>query len=307
MIAAPLLPPEMAARLDRLSLVTRQRLLGSGQGERRSKRRGSSLEFADHRAYSPGDDPSRLDWNVYGRTGHLQVKVFEAEELLTVSIVLDGSASMRWGTPDKFRRASQIAATLGYLGLAGGNRVRLTVLHQGDPMRSRDFWSRRSTPALMRFLETQTADEPAVAHAEHVSNLLGLVQAGQRGAVGKSAAVGANLAILISDLLAETWQEVIRTLGSANSELIVLHVLDSAEVDPPLSGDLTLFDQETGAQVPVTLNAEVVAWYKARTERWLKDVAEFCTQRGARYARHITATPLEHLVFRELRVRGVLR
>lgn len=298
-----LIPAELAARLDRLSLVTRQRLLGDGHGERRSRRRGSSLEFADYRAYSPGDDPSRVDWNVYGRFRQLQVKVFEAEELMGVSLCLDASASMRWGEPDKFFRACQIAAALGYLALAGGNRVRVTALRRRGAERSRDFWGRRQAAELLRCVGGLTPDEVALERDDEAGSLERLAREAQRGAAARRA----QLTILISDLLSATWQEAIRALEGATSELVVLHVLDREEINPSLGGDLNLVDQETGAREEVTLNAEVISWYQARVQSWLAEVADFCARRGVRYVRHVTSSPLEQWLFRDLRVRGVLR
>lgn len=305
--ALHLLPPELSTRLERLTLVTRSRLLASGQGDRRSRRRGTSLEFADHRPYSPGDDPARVDWNVYGRSGQLQVKVFEAEELLSVAVILDGSASMRWGQPEKFGRGRQIAAALGYLGLVGGNRVRLTVLRGAGAERSRPFWGRRQASELVRFVAAQQADEAVLVPSDEGGSLERLVRESQRTAPGGMSARGVQLVVFISDLLSDTWQGALRVLAQPGSELVVLHVLDEAELNPSLGGDLNLLDQETGVRVPVTLNVEVVAWYQARAQAWLAEVGEFCTRRGARYARHLTSNPLEHWMFGDLRQRGILQ
>src|SRR5213082_1086901 len=100
-----LLDPGLLSRLERLSLANRRRVLGSGAGERRSVHRGSSLDFADYRAYAPGDQPERVDWNVFGRSGALFVKQFDDEELLTVHLLLDASGSMEWGEPAKLAYA----------------------------------------------------------------------------------------------------------------------------------------------------------------------------------------------------------
>lgn len=301
-----LLPPNLSARLDRLSLVTRKRLAGAGQGDRRSRQRGASLEFVDHRPYSPGDDPAKLDWNVYGRSGQLQMKVFEAEEMLSVAIVLDASASMRWGQPDKFRRAQQIAAALGYLGLVGGSRVSLSVLRSRGPAHSRPFWGRRQAAELLRFVAAQATDEPERTPTE-AESLEQMVRVSQRSAAGARAVSGAQLVVLISDLLADNWRSALHLLGQPASELVVLQVLDGAEVEPALGGDLNLIDQETGSRVAVTLNAEVVTWYRDHVQTWLGEVTEFCARRGARYARHLTSEPLEQWMFRDLRTRGILR
>ena len=116
-------------RLERLAIVSRHRLMGHGKGDRRSIRRGTSIEFVDYRHYVHGDDPRQVDWNIYGRLGSLFVKMFEEEEVLTVHLLVDGSASMDWGTPNKSAVAKQLAAALGYVGFSGSSRIQAAVLH----------------------------------------------------------------------------------------------------------------------------------------------------------------------------------
>src|SRR5947209_9563378 len=118
-----LLEGTLARRLERLSLVSRKRLVGQGQGDRRSLRKGSSLEFADYRHYVEGDDPARVDWNIYSRTDTLFVRLYEEEEVLNVHLVLDASRSMDWGEPSKLRYARRLAAALGYVALNAANRL----------------------------------------------------------------------------------------------------------------------------------------------------------------------------------------
>src|SRR5215207_1577561 len=120
-------------RLERLAIVSRHRLMGHGKGDRRSIRRGTSIEFVDYRHYVPGDDPRQVDWNIYGRSGSLFVKMFEEEEVLTVHLLLDGSSSMDWGTPSKADFARKLAATLGYVALSGSGRIQASVLNN-DPL-----------------------------------------------------------------------------------------------------------------------------------------------------------------------------
>src|SRR5437762_487689 len=131
-----LLDGAFARRLERLTLVSRKRLIGQGQGDRRSLRKGSSLEFADYRHYVEGDDPARVDWNIYSRTDTLFVRLYEEEEVLNVHLVLDASRSMDWGEPSKLRYARRVAAALAYLGKSAqsafcalwrSNRVARTV------------------------------------------------------------------------------------------------------------------------------------------------------------------------------------
>src|SRR5438876_11898411 len=123
-----LLDGAFARRLERLTLVSRKRLIGQGQGDRRSLRKGSSLEFADYRHYVEGDDPARVDWNIYSRTDTLFVRLYEEEEVLNVHMLVDASRSMDWGEPAKLRYARRLAAALGYIALNASNRAYVSPL-----------------------------------------------------------------------------------------------------------------------------------------------------------------------------------
>src|SRR5215470_18502204 len=123
-----LLEGTLARRLERLSLVSRKRLVGQGQGDRRSLRKGSSLEFADYRHYVEGDDPARVDWNIYARADTLFVRLYEEEEVLNVHVLVDSSRSMDWGEPAKLRYGRRLAAALGYVALNASNRLHVWPL-----------------------------------------------------------------------------------------------------------------------------------------------------------------------------------
>src|SRR5215212_1468914 len=127
-MAESLVETRLLERLERLTIVSRRRLMGHGKGDRRSIRRGTSIEFVDYRHYVPGDDPRQVDWNIYGRSGSLFVKMFEEEEVLTVHLLVDGSASMDWGAPNKSVVAKQLTAALGYVGFSGSSRIQAAVL-----------------------------------------------------------------------------------------------------------------------------------------------------------------------------------
>src|SRR5580700_3089674 len=123
--APPLLDPAFLHKLEQLELVSRKIFVGRMKGERKSKRRGSSVEFADHRNYAVGDDLRHIDWNVYGRLDKLFLKLFLEEEDLHVYTLLDTSVSMDFGTPTKLRYGQQVAAALSFIGLVNHDRVLL--------------------------------------------------------------------------------------------------------------------------------------------------------------------------------------
>src|SRR3974390_2728214 len=122
-MATPLLTPELLRRLEQFQLLAARRAKSSARGERRSRARGQSVEFADYRNYVHGDDFRYLDWNLYGRLERLFLKLYEEERELPVRIFLDASESMTFGEPRKFDFALQVAAAVGYVALCGFDRV----------------------------------------------------------------------------------------------------------------------------------------------------------------------------------------
>ncbi|MCL2451180.1 MAG: DUF58 domain-containing protein, partial [Polyangiaceae bacterium] len=129
--SAPAAPPddlfddEFQRKLDYLALVSRRVFSGRLRAERRTKKSGSGVEFADHRDYQPGDDFRSLDWNVYQRFDRLLVRLYEEEEDLTIHFVLDTSASMAFGGGRKLAYAKRVVAALAYVGLANLDRVNI--------------------------------------------------------------------------------------------------------------------------------------------------------------------------------------
>jgi uncharacterized protein (DUF58 family) len=279
-------------RLERLSLVSRRRVAGYGKGDRRSIRKGTSIEFVDYRHYTPGDDPRSVDWNIYRRSGNLYVKQFEEEEILTAHVLVDVSRSMDWGTPSKLHFAARLAAALGYIVLAGSSRLVVTTLSGATATTFGPAWGRRSVAGLVDFL---TKDRP---HGE--TDLDAALDAYARRAE-------AGQAILISDLLTPKFEQGIRRLLDRRHEVTILHVLAPEEVHPPMAGDLTLIDRETGDEVAITLSQEALDRYEERFRTWTRGVESFCSRHDVIYQRIQTGERLEVVLFDHLRRRGILR
>src|ERR1700733_6388701 len=126
-----LLEPSFMARLDQLDVMSRKLLAGKMKGERRSKRRGQSVEFADYRNYVIGDDLRFIDWNIYARLDRLFLKLFLEEEDLSLYVLVDVSKSCDFGNPNKALYMKRVAAALGYIGLVNYNRVSIVALGEG--------------------------------------------------------------------------------------------------------------------------------------------------------------------------------
>jgi uncharacterized protein (DUF58 family) len=280
-------------QLERLLLLMKSPVRGGLKGGRRSVKRGQSVEFADFRDYSLGDDLRQLDWNVYARLERLFVKLFIEEEDVTVTFLVDGSASMAAGNPSKLLFAKRAAAALGYIGLASEDRVAVSVLGGRVARRQPAL---RGSGRVFRLLASLSAVAPVAGPTD-------LVASARHAAAQLH---GRGVVVLISDLLDPSADRVIRELAATNSELIILHVLSPDELDPPLEGDVRLVDAETGDGIDVTVDVATLDGYKQRLAAWQEGFADLAAKRRASYVSVPSDLPLAELVFAELRRRRVV-
>ncbi len=288
-----LLPPDLLRKLERVAIASRHIMIGRTRGERRSARRGTSVEFADYRAYVPGDDLRYLDWNAYARLQRLFLKLYHEEEDLHIYVLLDGSASMDFGRPTKFEWAQRTAAALAYIGLSGGDRVQVFGHTRGQAERSRQF---RGRGAALEMFDWLSGLEAGGATDVAASAKL-LLQT--RPAPG--------LTFVISDLLTPEWEAVVSRLAAGKGECCVLQVFAREEIDPPLRGDLRLVDAETGDERELTMGVRSHRQYVEARDAFLAAVRAACSRYGFRYLFSASDQALEDVVLRSLRRLGVVR
>jgi uncharacterized protein (DUF58 family) len=280
-------------QLERLGVLMKQPVRGGLKGGRRSVKRGQSVEFADYRDYSLGDDLRQLDWNVYARLEKLFVKLFVEEEDVTITFLIDASPSMAFGRPEKLLFAKRAAAALGYIALSGEDRVVISALSGRTARRQAGL---RGSGRVLRLLANLSTIQPAegptdlLASARHAGAMLS----------------GRGVVVLLSDLLDPAADKVIRELAAQGSELIVLHILSPDELDPALEGDLRLVDSETGDGIDVTVDLATLDDYKARLAAWQESFADLAAKRRASYVPLSSDVALADLVFAELRRRRVV-
>lgn len=292
----PLLTPSLLTRLERLELVSRKIFRGQIKGERRSKRKGQSVEFADFRNYVAGDDLRLIDWNLYARLDQLFLKMFLEEEDLHFHALVDASASMQFGQPSKWRVAAQLAAALGYVGLCRADRVRVAALGK-DGGRAPVLRGKPSFRRMTEYLESIQIDDPG----HNVSLLDGVRDFSIRNP-------GSGVIVLITDMLdKQGYQSAIRLLVGRPVDVFVLHVLAPEELDPPVRGDYRLIDVEDGDAAEITISPYVAQKYRQTVSSFCKTAKAFCSQRGVVYIPVRTDIPVETIVSQYLRRRGVVR
>jgi uncharacterized protein (DUF58 family) len=288
-------------KLDRLALVAAQVRAGHIKGERRSTKRGTSIEFADYRDYTRGDDLRRVDWNVFARLERPYIKLLEEEEDLAVHLLLDMSRSMDYGgeagddTRHKFRYAQRLVAALGYIALAAGDR--LTVVALQDAGSAAQFGPARGRGQALRLLNF--LEELAPFGATNLDAAL------------RSYALGARrtgLLFLMSDLFSPGgYRTGLTQLQGRGYEVAVLHLLAPDEVDPPLAGDLRLIDSETGHAQEVTLDGSLRELYRRRVSAWRAEIEAYCIKRSMHYVPVLTSTEWDEMVLFHFRQRGLVK
>ncbi|HEY0464415.1 MAG TPA: DUF58 domain-containing protein [Polyangiaceae bacterium] len=287
-----LLDPTFVRELEALRRRLSVTVQSGGAGERASRRRGGSAEFQDHRPYAPGDDLRRVDWAAFARTGEPVLKLFRAEEDSVLRLVLDASASLAFGSPQKFEVARRVAAAIGYLALANGQRAQVLIARQpaqaspralervGAPRRGRD-----ALAALLRDLS-----EPVAGGSADLSSALEqtLQQAARPG-----------LLVVLSDFLDPGM--VTKALGHAcalGHQVALVQVLSREEVEPNYDGDFAFVDAESKAQVELSMDAAAVDAYVVRLAGLIDELRAWARKHRASYVRMTNDEALEGAVRR---------
>jgi len=290
----PLLDEEFLSKIEQLTLVSRKVVLGKIHGERLTRKRGQSVEFADYRQYVPGDDLRMIDWNIYGRLERLFLKLFFEEEDLHVHILMDTSTSMRFGKPSKLFYAKRVAAALSYIALASYDRVVLGTFNSGPPRMLPALRGKRNVMRVLDFLSRATAD--------------GFTDT--EGAL-RSFAVShrsKGIVVVISDLFDKAGHETaLRYLLAGAHDIFIIQVLASEEMNPELAGDLTLVDAEDEDETDITVSAPLLKRYKETLSAFVGSVKDYCTRRGMTHILAPTTLSFETLIVDFLRRRGVVQ
>lgn len=308
-----LVDTSLVSRLDGLDIASRKVFAGKVQGERRSKKRGQSVEFADHRPYVVGDDLRRIDWNIFGRLDRLFLKLFLEEEDLALHVVIDASASSDTGDPSKFLFMQKAAMAMGYVGLVNLNRVAASAMggavelvRAGDGDEApeitidpgavhaiRDLRGRRRTHDLARFICSITPGGP-----------LEFRRCAEKIALSKR---GKGVMLIFSDFFFKDGYDAgLRMLVGRGYDVFCIQVLSPQEVDPPITGDLRLRDIEDADMAEVTISAPLLKRYKANLAAYCDQLRDFCARRELTLLTVKSDLPVDTLILDYLRRRGVV-
>jgi uncharacterized protein (DUF58 family) len=275
-------------RLDNLTLLTRRPLATGRPGRRRSPQAGSSMEFADYRRYAPGDDFRRIDWRAYARLERLFLRVFEAEENITISILIDSSDSMHYGTPAKIQLATLIAAALAYIALKCEDTVVVGAL----------------TDRLAAYRKAGSGTNAIWSVGEFLNQLPRSGKTDLNKALYDLGRVTSSpgLSIVISDFLAPGgYQTGVRALRQLRQEVALLQILAPDELEPELQGDWRLRDSEGNGTIDVSISAQILQAYRQRLSAFTQELASFAHANAASYSLIASDTNILDVIQRLLR------
>ena len=286
--------PQFLRKLELLSILSKKVFKGRIKWERRSLRKGTSVEFADYRNYTRGDDFRYIDWNIYGRLDRLFLKLFEEEEDLLIYLLLDKSKSMDFGNPKKIDYAKKVIAALGYIGLTKMDRVAASAFSSGI---KESFPATRGRGEIFRLFDFLSRIEPegetlmSGSLKEYVSNTR-----------------RAGLAIVVSDFLAsDGYEDALKYLMSKRFDIFVVHLLCPEEQEPNFRGDLRLIDSETGEVREISLGQKTIRGYRNVLRSFCDGLRSYCHSRGITYIRASTEVPFEELILKYLRTGGLIK
>tara|TARA_B100000609_G_C17219341_1_gene438888 strand:+ start:1182 stop:2066 length:885 start_codon:yes stop_codon:yes gene_type:complete len=284
---------EFLAKLDYLYLISKKLLSGQNKAERRSRKIGSGIEFADYREYVPGDDLRHIDWNLYARLGKLFLRLFEEEEDLYVYILLDISPSMTLGSPSRLDYGRRVAAALAYITL--NNLDRISMITFGDKLEGR-LPPCRGKNNIFKVLQFLDALEPMKGTHLEESLRTFVHQTKRRG-----------VAVVISDFYDEKgYESALNFLRYHKFDIYALQLFDQKELQPDIRGDVELVDHETGEVLTTTLSPALVRAYREAFEEFCEEIEQYCKRSEITLFRTDIQVPFEDLILNIFRQGGFL-
>jgi len=288
-----ILDDEFMTKMEQLRLVSRKVIVGRIRGERLTRKRGQSIEFADYRQYTPGDDLRFLDWNLYARLDRLFLKLFLEEEDLHVYLLLDTSRSMDYGDPSKLDYARRVTAALAYIALANYDRVVLATMRDGRLDKLGPLRGRHQVLRMLDYLAGLSAEGDT--DLESFYKRFAMAHR-RRGVV-----------IVISDFMDKSgYENALRYFLAANQDVFVMHCLAREEIEPALAGDLRLLDMEDDDTADITVSGPLMKVYRRTLQNFIGSLKSYAGRRGMNYLLAPTSVGFDALVLDYMRRRGLV-
>lgn len=281
-LKSQLFDSDFLKKLEQLVISTKITLADGASGNRKSRAKGSSVEFSDYREYSIGDDFKRIDWNAYGRFEKLFIKLFMEEREAPIHIFLDNSKSMDWGEPNKSIASRRLAAALSYISLCSYDRVSLVCMNDVVDKFKSDLRGKNSFSQILNLMDNlEYKGTTDIFNTVSKYNL-------------KS---GKGISIVISDFFTKgNLLDMINYLQFKKQEVYIFHILAPQEVEPEIGMSLRLIDIESGEFRDVTSSPALVKTYKKVYKRFITNIEDTCKGRGVNYMFMESSVPPEKMV-----------
>lgn len=282
---------EFYRKLESISIKARMTMTDGAAGGRKSKAKGSSVEFSDFREYTPGDDFRRIDWNAYGRFDKLFLRLFMEEREALLNIFIDCSKSMDFGDKNKAAMALRIAGILTYLALNNLDRVSLNRIHQNTITPSSSYMGKTSFQRALQFLEA--------------SNFEGNTSLAE--SVKRKDLKSRGIAVIISDFFTMgSIDEVIKYLAFKKQQIVLIQVLCEEEIEPTLGGQVRLVDAETKDEMNLTITPKLLKTYNMKLKGLQMGVKDSVKRYGGVFFQVSSSESLEKVVFEQFAKEGII-
>lgn len=278
-------------KLNKIGLSIKIPMNEGMSGGRRSKAKGSSVEFSDFREYTLGDDFRRVDWNAYGRFDKLFIKLYMEEREALINIFIDKSKSMNFGKGKKSVMALKIAAVFAYLSLNSMDRVCINSFNGYELEKSSSLAGNAMFSRCLEYLQKIEFNGETSIYRSII----------------KKDFKGRGISIIISDFLVEeNISEIIKYLRYKNQQVILVHILSKEELKPELQGQIRLIDSETGEYKNLTASAALLKQYEKKVNMFIDGLKEECTKHGASYVQLCSEDTIEKIIFNDFRISGII-
>lgn len=278
-------------KLEAIAIRSRMLMTEGVGGNRKSRSKGSSVEFSDFREYSAGDDFRRIDWNAYGRFDKLYIKLFMEEREAFINIFIDCSKSMDFGSVKKWDTALKLSAIITYLALGNMDRVCINLMKDGVLIQSQSMTGRASFDKCIKFIESIE-----FSGNTDINKCIKLKEFHGRG-----------ISIIVSDFFTPSGiEETVKYLLFKKQEIILIHVLSNEEINPFMEGQVKLIDSETGFLRDIAVTPVVLKRYQQELERFINNIKEYASKMGATYIQVSSEQSVEKIVFEEFIKAGII-